>query len=129
MPAFSPTSKSRLATCDAALARLFNVVVQHYDCTIVCGHRDEAEQNAAFEDSRSHVMWPDSKHNTFPSRAVDVAPYPIDWADTDRFYHFGGFVRGIAVMLQIKIRCGHDWDGDTELDDQRFFDLPHFELL
>jgi len=25
-----------------------------------------------------------------PSDAVDVAPYPIDWNDKERFYYFAG---------------------------------------
>ena len=129
MPKFSAKSESRLLTCVPDLQRLFRVVVIHYDCSILCGHRAEDEQNEAFESNNSHVMWPDSLHNQFPSKAVDVAPYPIDWDDLDRFYHFGGFVRGIATMMQIPIRGGHDWDSDTILDDQKFMDLPHFEKL
>ena len=61
--------------------------------------------------------------------AVDVVPYPIDWKDRARFYHFVGFVRGIASQKGIKIRTGADWDGDHLFNDQTFHDLPHFELL
>ena len=61
--------------------------------------------------------------------AVDVCPYPIDWNNKERFYHFAGYVKGIADSMGIKIRWGGDWDGDTVFDDQSFHDLPHFELL
>lgn len=68
-------------------------------------------------------------HNKTPSLAVDVAPWPIDWNDKNRFYHFAGRVQGIAQMFNIKIRWGGDWDSDNDLKDQNFYDLPHFELV
>jgi len=40
-----------------------------------------------------------------------------------------GFVLGIAHMKGIKIRWGGDWDGDTKMNDQKFNDLVHFELM
>ena len=56
-------------------------------------------------------------------------PYPIDWNDSDRMYMFVGFVRGMAQVMKIPIRCGADWDGDFSMKDQKFHDLPHFELI
>lgn len=35
-------------------------------------------------------------HSTVPSRAVDIAPYPVDWADKERFVLLAGFVLGVA---------------------------------
>ena len=58
----------------------------------------------------------------------DVAPYQIDWQDKDRFYYFAGIVKGVALKLNIPIRWGGDWDSDTQVKDQTFFDLPHFEI-
>lgn len=129
MPSFSRASKERLGTCDLRLQNLFNEVIKHFDCTIVCGYRDKDSQDAAFKAKASTVEWPNSKHNSSPSLAVDVVPSPIDWEDTRRFYMFVGIVRGIAAEMGIPIRCGADWDGDMEIKDQNFHDLPHFELL
>ena len=70
-----------------------------------------------------------SKHNSFPSLAVDVAPYPINWSDKERFYFFAGYVKATADQMKIKIRWGGDWDGDTKVRDQTFMDLPHYELI
>jgi len=62
-------------------------------------------------------------------------PYPVDWEDTKRFYHFGGYVLGVASELfkrgeiTHRLRWGGDWDGDTDVSDQQFNDLPHFELI
>lgn len=131
MPAFSGLSKERLATCHPDLKRLFNEVVKHFDCKVLEGYRNEDIQHAAFiaKPQRSKVDWPNSKHNTLPSHAVDVAPYPVNWTDYDRLYCFGGFVLGIAASMKIKIRWGGDWDQDTEVRDNKFNDLVHFEIV
>jgi len=110
------------------LQRLFKEVIKHYDCTVICGHRSQEEQDKAVAEGKSKVRYPYSKHNSFPARAVDVVPYPIDWDDREGFYAFGGFVKGVASQKGIKIRWGGDWDSDNDLHDQNFIDLPHFEL-
>jgi len=129
MASFGTKSAQNLLTCDIELQTLFNEVVKHFDCSVLCGHRAEEEQNEAFRNNGSTLKWPDSKHNRKPSKAVDVVPYPIDWEKLNRFYYFGGFVKGIADKLGIKIRWGGDWDNDTLTEDQKFKDLPHFELI
>lgn len=129
MPKFGKTSQERLLTTDRLLQLLFTEVVKHWDCSVISGHRGEEEQMAAYNKGTSKVKYPNSKHNQRPSKAVDVAPYPIDWEDTARFYMFVGFVRGVAYKLGIEVRCGADWDGDTQVKDQNFHDLAHFELL
>ena len=42
--------------------------------------------------------------------------------------YFAGVVKGIASQMGIGIRWGGDWDMDTEVKDNRFDDLVHFEL-
>ena len=125
---FSKSSRERLSTCHPDLQRLFNEVIEHFDCAVLCGHRTQAAQDEAVRTGRSQESWPHSKHNTYPSLAVDVVPSPVDWNDERRFYMFVGVVRGIASQLNIPIRCGADWDGDLSVKDQNFHDLPHFEL-
>lgn len=128
MPKFGKSSRERLDTCHPDLQRLFEEVVKHFDCRVTCGHRDRMAQMIAYQENRSKLPWPQSKHNQIPSTAVDVVPYPVDWKDIHRFYYFAGFVKGVAKFLGIPIRWGGDWDSDTEVDDQTFNDLPHFEL-
>ena len=128
MKQFSPQSLAKLSTCDQRLQILFKAVVNHFDCVILEGHRDEATQNKAFAEKRSTKQWPNGEHNKTPSRAVDVAPYPIDWSDTQRFHYFAGVVMGIASQLGLKVRWGGDWDKDTEVKDETFRDLVHFEI-
>ena len=131
MPKFSQTSKSRLADCHPTLQRLFNTVVETFDCTIVCGHRSEYEQNKAFFEGNSKLKYPKSKHNIKPSLAVDAAPYisgkGISW-DANQCRYFAGYVMGVASRIGIKLRWGGDWDSDNDVNDQSFNDLVHFEL-
>lgn len=129
MPKFSAASESRLSTCHYKLQDLFNEVVKKYDCSVIEGYRSSERQEELYRQGKSKVQAGDSKHNFSPSLAVDVAPYPIDWEDKNKFYHFVGYVRGVASQMGIEIRCGADWDGDFDLKDQTFFDLPHFELI
>ncbi len=135
---FGRTSTARLNTCDEDIQTLFRHIVQEYDCSIICGHRTRDDQQRAFSSQRSKVQWPNSKHNTSPSIAVDVAPYPIDWGEKGsaqkrkkaiaRFYHFAGYVLAMSKELGIKVRWGGDWDGDNDFSDQNFDDLVHWEL-
>ncbi len=67
-----------------------------------------------------------SKH--LEGKAVDLAPYPIDWEDRDRFHYMGGMIRGIAKQLNVSVRWGGDWDGDGEVKDNGFDDLVHVEI-
>lgn len=135
MPRFSKRSINNLSECHIDLQVVFKEVIKHFDCTVIEGHRPEAEQNAAYNAGNSKVKYPNSKHNSLPSLAADVVPYPIDWNDTDRMRYFAGFVMGVAALLKAQgkithaVRAGIDWDCDTQTNDQRFIDLPHFELV
>jgi len=129
MPYFSKKSKSRLETCDKKLQKVFNEVIKHVDCSILEGHRDKERQDMLYEQKRTMVKYPNGRHNANPSKAVDVAPYPIDWKDRERFHLFAGFVLGVAQGMGITLRWGGDWDQDWEVSDNRFDDFPHFEIL
>ncbi len=128
MPQFGKRSKERLETCHPRLQELFNEVVKNYDCSILQGTRSKEEQDKFFREGKSKVQYPNSKHNSTPSMAVDVAPYPIDWNNTNRFYHFAGYVNGVADTMGINLRWGGDWDSDKDFSDNHFNDLPHFEI-
>ena len=128
MPKFSEKSVAKLATCDPLLQRVFHEVIQNFDCTILEGHRDKDRQNQMVEEGKSQVRWPNGKHNTVPSCAVDVTPYPIQWDDRERQTLFAGYVLATAKAIGINLRWGGDWDQDTEVRDNTFDDLVHFEL-
>ena len=129
MPKFSKRSLDELGTCHPKIQMVFKSVVKFFDCSILKGKRDKAEQDRLYEIGKSEKKWPEGKHNTEPySEAVDVTPYPIDWTDEKRFYFFAGFVLGMARQLGVNLRWGGDWNSDTQVQDQNFFDLVHFEI-
>lgn len=128
VPEFSDKSREILSTCDSRLIAVFNRVVKVFDCTVVSGHRNKVEQELLFSRGLSKLHFPDSLHNLRPSLAVDVYPYPINWQDRERFHYFGGFVMGMAEMMDISLRWGGDWNKDWQVRDNSFDDLGHFEL-
>lgn len=129
---FSNSSNNKLSTCHPLLQLLFNRVVEYYDCTVIDGTRDKKTQDYYCLIGKSKVRYPNSKHNSNPSMAVDVAPYikgkGIVW-NKEQCYYFAGYVLGIARILDIKIRWGGDWSMDNDIHDQSFNDLVHFELI
>ncbi len=128
MAKFSQRSLDRLSSCHPDLRRLFIEVIRQTDCAVLCGHRNETEQNAAFEQGLSKLKFPLSKHNSLPSLAVDAVPYPVNWNDTEAFQRFAKLVLETAKRLNIPIRWGGDWNQNGSSADERFLDMPHFEL-
>lgn len=126
---FGDRSLKNLNEADSKLQALFLEVIKHYDCAVIEGYRPKDEQNKAYHAGKSTLKYPQSKHNSRPSMAVDIVPWPIDWGDYNRFYYFGGLVKGIAAKMGVSIRWGGDWDSDNSFKDQSFNDLPHFELV
>lgn len=126
---YGKTSKDRLATCDHRLRIIFEEAIKIMDIAILEGHRNKETQNKAYEDGNSKLQWPDSSHNSLPSRAVDAAPYPIDWNNRERFFMMAGLVIAIGHSKGKKIRWGGDWNMDGETTDNGFDDLVHFEIV
>ena len=129
MPKYSAKSIERLKTCDPRLQAVFQSVLKEFDHSILCGHRNQADQDLAVSEGRSKVNWPNSQHNFMPSRAVDAAPYPIDWGDRERFTLFAGYVLGTAAQMGVKLRWGGDWRMRFDPKKNEFDDLVHFELV
>lgn len=127
MPKFSEKSKNKLSTCDERLIEILDEVIKEYDCTILEGHRSIERQAELYASGRSRVKL--GKHNAYPSLAVDVAPYPVDWENRERFISFGSFLKGVAHSKGIEIRWGADWNSNWNFEDQHFDDLVHFELI
>lgn len=131
MPKFGERSKQRLEGEHPDLIAIFEDVIKIYNITILKdgGARTRERQAALFAKGATKTM----KSLHLPqedgfAHAVDAAPYPVDWNDRERFYYMNGLIRMAAEKRGIKIRQGHDWDGDGDFKDQRFDDLPHTEL-
>ena len=124
MPRFGKRSKERLRGVDRRLVSVLNELIKIMDVTIIEGLRSEQRQEKLLKAGSTKTKF--SKH--IEGKAVDLAPYPIDWEDRDRFHYMGGMIRGIAKQLNVPVRWGGDWDSDGETKDNRFDDLVHVEI-
>ena len=149
--AYSTHSKRVLVTLHPILRAILTDALEIYDHRLERGLRDVAQQRVYVKDGWSKTM--KSEHLPFEvegepdpvSRAVDAAPYPVDYdvevtgtrkeritaaKNRARFAEFAGIVKAIGwYRYQVRIRWGGDWDGDNDLNDQTFDDLVHFELV
>lgn len=132
MPRFSQASEAQLVTCHPKLQQVLREAIKHHDFTVVEGHRGREAQEAAVRAGNSQLHWPHGNHNASPSRAADVTPYPVSWAEdgaqVERLDFLGGFICGIAAGMGVKLRWGGDWDGDLNIAEERFRDRYHIEL-
>lgn len=120
-------SNRQLDTCHPKIGKLIREVdrrlsklrVQRLDISAVCGHRGQAAQEQAFAAGNSDKHWPDSRHNTLPSTAVDVTPYPQMWSDPELLMLLIGFILAVSVDLDIEIEVGALWHKR---------DRPHIQL-
>tara|TARA_R110000744_G_scaffold355669_2_gene462253 strand:+ start:2908 stop:3285 length:378 start_codon:yes stop_codon:yes gene_type:complete len=125
MPKFGKKSKERLQGIDSRLINVLNETVKIMDITIIEGLRSKERQEELLAKGATKVKY--SKH--MEGKAVDIAPYPIEWKDRERFHYMGGMIRGVASQMGINIRWGGDWDSDGEVKDNNFDDLVHIELV
>lgn len=116
---FSASSLKKLNELDPRLKALAVLMMskQEMDFAIICGHRGEAEQNAAFYAGKSKVKFPNSKHNLLPAQAYDRVPYPIplntagDWDDKSPLWdQLAALEQQCAEELGIEIVNTIPWD-------------------
>lgn len=130
---YSQTSLERLHTCHSDLITICKKAIERspVDITVVCGHRGKDDQDQAYSNGYSDLKWPFSKHNEWPSKAVDLAPYingKIEWNNINGLYLIAGIVISIAYSINVKIRWGGAWNG-TLNDTKKRQDLYHFEKI
>lgn len=118
-------SSEKLKECHSDIQKLMRRVDEIYPIQVICGHRNEADQNKAFADKKSKLKFPESKHNKKPSLAVDVVPDPdrnpktISWVDITQYEIMCLAIEAAADELDIEIKLGRDFS---------FKDYPHCEL-
>jgi len=139
---FSKRSKKNLSSCHEDIRIVLNEVIKEYDFSVLHGHRTIDEQMELFKQGREFkdgvwvvdpkkvVTYKDgtinkSKHNEYPSVAVDIAPYPIDWEDENRFLILSDEILRTAMFLFNDGKISHRmiWGGNWKMKD-----LLHFEL-
>lgn len=140
MNKWSTSSQNKLNECDPNIIIFANEVLRVHDCSVIWGYRDEDTQNEFFHAKKSTKKFPYSKHNRYPSDAIDLAPYVpalggITW-DTEYSLYFCGLALGIADQLyfnnkiEYPIRAGVNWSTNRQQNfkTNKFRDTYHFEI-
>lgn len=126
MPTFSAKSLALLDKLHPKLKAVLVEAIKETDFTIMDSMRGRAAQEAAFAKGNSKAHFGDSAHNYDPAVAVDIAPYPVDFKNIQRFKDLAAIVLRIAKAQGVTLRWGGDWNMDGSTADG--WDFPHFEL-
>lgn len=113
------------------LHKYADIAPKDMDLTIIVGHRNEADQNRAYDSGASSKRFPNSEHNAVPSRAFDFIPCPFknkDWNDGYRFARIFGGLEMAATLCGFKLRWGGDFNQNGKSNDENFLDLGHVEF-
>ena len=122
MPSFSKRSLKARSTCHPKLQEVLDEAIKHYDFSVIWGHRGRTDQDRAYEAGHSKLQWPASKHNSLPSKAFDIVPYPDGFnSPHSEFYLQATYVLRAALKLGVHLNWGGHW--------KNFKDLAHFELM
>lgn len=116
---FSESSQEKLNSCHPFLQEICNELIKETDFTVLCGYRGKQEQNDAFAKGASKLKYPKSKHNSSPSLAIDIAPYPVNWNNHVAFKDLAIKFKHIAELKSINVTWGGDW---------KMQDLVHYQL-
>jgi hypothetical protein len=129
MPHFGTASKTHLDTIEPEIQDVLKEAIKHTDFSIVWGFRDMEAQNQAFAAGRSQRRWPTSKHNSDPSIAFDVTPYPRGYNSTYKeFFEMATYILAAASKQGVPLRWGGHWKNFTGKG-QYDRDWAHFEMI
>jgi len=99
---------------------LFSIRTSDHDFSIICGWRSDSDQEKAYKEGKSQLRGGTGKHNLLPSKAIDIAPYPVDFDDISKYLTLGDHIKKCAEYLNIPII----WGGDWKMRDYGHFELP-----
>jgi peptidoglycan L-alanyl-D-glutamate endopeptidase CwlK len=136
---YGTSSNAKLDQAHPEIARVMRRAIKMtpiaIDLTIVWTFRNKAEQNG-IDPRFTNARWPSSYHNaelddgTPCSEAVDFAPLvngKIPWADTKLFAYVAGIIYAAAVIEDVELVWGCDFDNDGDTTDQSLADVGHFQ--
>ena len=116
----SKVSEAKLSSVKPELQKVIRKAFETmpFDVVVLEGIRTKQRQEELYYKKPPATKTLKSKHLT--GNAVDLAPYPIDWNDTDRFEALADVVKKAAKTVGVDIQWGGDWV--TPID------LPHYEI-
>lgn len=121
---FSAKSQEYLNTCHPDIQRVFHRVMsyQEMDFTVLEGQRTDERQMMLFADGKSQLdgVINKSRHQSTPSEAIDVAPYPINWESLPEFNRLATLIFRACLEEGVHLEYGGHW--------KNFKDYPHWEL-
>jgi len=141
MPSFGERSRRRLENAHPHLQTLCREAIRFLDFTVLETHRSPERQEELVSLGRSKTK--KSLHLSLPSKAIDLAPWPLnekDWREPARFIGLALYIQATCDQMQrdgrlpatFKLVWGGDWDSDglygPAHKDQTFDDLPHLQL-
>lgn len=119
-------SEALLAMAHPDLKRIMDAALIAWNSTdnrrfvVLESFRSAAAQERAYQTGHSKAKAGESAHNYFPSLAVDIAPAPINWNDTQAFKDLARIVLSVAAGAGVQLTWGGAW--------KTIVDMPHFEL-
>jgi peptidoglycan L-alanyl-D-glutamate endopeptidase CwlK len=130
MPHFGTKSKEKLSTCDPRIQSILREVIKDFDFAVLEGRRSSERQAELYAQGRTapgpivtYAKPGQSDHESGDklSPAVDIAPYPIDFDDRERFCELAARVEQEASLQGVPMR----WGGTFVAIE----DLPHFVIV
>ena len=131
---FGAESRFNLESVDKRLVRVLYHALSYglADWSIIKGYRGKVEQDQAYLAGNSHAKWPDSKHNSNPSLAIDFIPFPFrGWDAKCDFVFVAAVILSAAKTLEVPCKWGGNWNkNNLIMEDKNWeIDLGHIELI
>ena len=121
-------SLDRLKGVNPSLVAVFKRACETmpFDVTVLEGLRSYERQQELLKQGATKVSV--SRHMS--GNALDIAPYPIDWNELERFQIVAEHMFKAAEELGVVIRWGGTWERTftKPVKWAKFLDAPHFEL-
>jgi peptidoglycan LD-endopeptidase CwlK len=107
---FDDTFKSETPKClvirdslHPELKAIIDQVSKYFDIALIGGYRGPESQ-----EKFGRKKFPNSKHNTCPSEAVDLLPYPINRENLLQIAYLAGHIKMTAHLMGLKILWGSE---------------------
>lgn len=138
MPKFSKKSIKLLNECHNDIKLVCEQSILLMDFAIIEGFRSVKRQQELYAQGRTvkgkiitncDGINNSSPHNYYPSIAIDIVPYPIDWNNITRFKNLAGIIKVVWAELKEEGKLSNKYDLVWGGDWKNLKDYPHYELV